>query len=85
MGVLPLLFREGENRNTLSLRGDEVVDILGVEGLRPRMELELVVTRADGTQLRTGVLCRVDTLDEVEYYRNGGILHYVLRGMAKAA
>ncbi len=85
MGVLPLLFREGESRTTLSLRGDEVVEILGVEELRPRIELELVVTRTDGTQLRTGVLCRVDTLDEVEYYRNGGILHYVLRGMAKAA
>jgi len=84
MGVLPLLFRDGENRTTLSLRGDEVVDILGVEELRPRMELELVVTRADGTELRTAVLCRVDTLDEVEYYRNGGILHYVLREMAKA-
>jgi aconitate hydratase len=85
MGVLPLVFREGETRTTLGLRGDEVVDILGVEELRPRMELELVVTRADGTELRTAVLCRVDTVDEVEYYRNGGILHYVLRGMAKAA
>ncbi|MBY0337122.1 MAG: aconitate hydratase AcnA [Acetobacteraceae bacterium] len=85
MGVLPLVFREGENRQTLSLRGDEMVDILGVEQLQPRMKLELVVTRADGTVLRTEVLCRVDTLDEVEYYRNGGILHYVLRGMAKAA
>jgi aconitate hydratase len=85
MGVLPLVFRPGETRQTLGLRGDEVVDILGVEDLRPRMELEMVVTRADGTSLRTGVQCRVDTADEVEYYRNGGILHYVLREMAKAA
>ncbi len=85
MGVLPLVFREGETRQTLGLRGDELVDILGIEELRPRMELELAITRADGTTVRTGVVCRVDTADEVEYYRNGGILHYVLRGMARAA
>ena len=85
MGVLPLVFREGETRQTLGLRGDELVDILGIEELRPRMELELAITRADGTTIRTGVMCRVDTADEVEYYRNGGILHYVLRGMARAA
>ncbi len=85
MGVLPLTFREGESRQTLGLRGDELVDILGIEELRARMELELAITRADGTTVRTGVTCRVDTADEVEYYRNGGILHYVLRGMARAA
>jgi len=85
MGVLPLVFRDGEDRKTLGLRGDEVLDILGVEELAPRMMLELVIHRADGTEHRTEVRCRVDTADEVEYYRNGGILHFVLRGMAKAA
>jgi aconitate hydratase len=85
MGVLPLVFKDGENRTTLSLRGDEVVEILGIENLKPRMMLEMVITRADGHVMKTEVLCRVDTADEVEYYRNGGILHYVLRGMAKAA
>jgi aconitate hydratase len=85
MGVLPLVFKEGESRTSLSLRGDETVDILGVEELKARMKLEMVITRADGHVLKTEVLCRVDTADEVEYYRNGGILHYVLRGMAKAA
>jgi aconitate hydratase len=85
MGVLPLVFKEGESRTSLSLRGDEVVDILGIEDLKPRMMLELVVTRADGFVLRTEVQCRADTADEVEYFRNGGILHYVLRGMARAA
>ena len=49
------------------------------------MELELVIHRANGGTDKTRVLCRVDTADEVEYYKNGGILHYVLRGMAKAA
>ncbi len=85
MGVLPLVFKPGESRTTLSLRGDETVEILGIEELKPRMMLEMVITRADGHVMKTEVLCRVDTADEVEYYRNGGILHYVLRGMAKAA
>jgi aconitate hydratase len=85
MGVLPLVFKDGENRQTLGLKGDEIVSINGIENLKPRMMLELVITRADGSVTRTEVMCRVDTADEVEYYRNGGILHYVLRGMAQAA
>jgi aconitate hydratase len=85
MGVLPLVFKEGENRQTLGLKGDEKVDILGIENLKPRMMLDVVITRADGSVVKTQVLCRVDTADEVEYYRNGGILNYVLREMAKAA
>jgi aconitate hydratase len=85
MGVLPLVFKDGENRQTLGLKGDEQVDILGIENLKPRMMLDVVITRADGSVVKTQVLCRVDTADEVEYYRNGGILNYVLREMAKAA
>ncbi len=85
MGVLPLVFREGESRKTLGLKGDEMIDILGVEELSPRMTLELVITRADGSKHTTGVICRVDTADEVDYYKNGGILQYVLRGMVRAA
>jgi aconitate hydratase len=85
MGVLPLTFREGEDRKTLGLKGDEVIDLLGIEELKARMTVEMVIHRAVGSVHRTGLLCRVDTADEVEYYKNGGILHYVLRGMAKAA
>ena len=85
MGVLPLLFRAGTTRHTLELRGDEVIDIVGLDDLRPRMELALRIHRSSGATDEIGVLCRVDTLDEVAYYRHGGILHYVLRGMAKAA
>ena len=85
MGVLPLVFKNGESRKTLALRGDEVIDILGVEELAPRMDLKLVITRADGTQHETTLMCRVDTADEVDYYKNGGILQYVLRGMVRAA
>jgi aconitate hydratase len=85
MGVLPLTFQEGENRKTLGITGEEVIDILGLEELRARMTLEMVIHRPDGREDRAQLLCRVDTADEVEYYKNGGILHYVLRGMAKAA
>ena len=83
MGVLPLVFKEGEDRKTLGLKGDETVEILGLENLKPRMALEMVITRADGSVTKTTVLCRVDTADEVEYYKNGGILQYVLRGMVR--
>ncbi len=85
MGVLPLLFEEGTTRETLGLVGDEVIDIHGLDRLAPRMMLSLAITRADGSKLDVPVICRVDTLDEVEYYRHGGILQYVLRGMAQAA
>ena len=85
MGVLPLTFLNGEDRKGLGITGEEVIDILGLEELRARMELEMVIRRPGGGEDRTRLLCRVDTADEVEYYKNGGILHYVLRGMAKAA
>jgi aconitate hydratase len=83
MGVLPLVFKPGENRETLGLTGEETIDILGLEELKPRMVLDLVIHRPDGTTTTTQVQCRVDTADEVEYYKNGGILHYVLRNMAQ--
>ena len=85
MGVLPLLFPLGVTRHTLELRGDEMIDILGLEQLRPRMDLTMRIHRVGGPTDELDVICRVDTLDEVNYYRHGGILHYVLRGMAKAA
>jgi len=85
MGVLPLTFKDGMDRKSLALTGDETLDILGLDGLSPRMDLSLVIHRPNGTVDTVSVLCRVDTLDEVSYYRHGGILQYVLRGMAKAA
>ncbi len=85
MGVLPLLFHTGTTRRTLELLGDETIDILGLEDLRPRMELAMRIHRSNGATDEISVVCRVDTLDEVAYYRHGGILQYVLRGMAKAA
>jgi aconitate hydratase len=85
MGVLPLTFKDGMDRKSLGLNGTEVLDILGLADLSPRMDLTLVIHRANGQVDKVPVLCRVDTQDEVAYYRNGGILQYVLRGMAKAA
>ena len=85
MGVLPLMFKDGATRQSLNLVGDETIDILGVHELRAGMDLRLVIHRASGQRDELSVACRVDTADEVEYYKNGGILHYVLREMARAA
>jgi aconitate hydratase len=82
MGVLPLEFKGGLTRKDLNLTGAELFDITGVEaGLSPRMELTLTVTRADGSKQTVPLLCRIDTLDEVDYFKNGGILPYVLRSL----
>lgn len=86
MGVLPLQFTGLKNRRTLNLRGDERFDIAGIsEGLKPGQELKMTVKYADGSEQGIKLLCRIDTLDELEYFRNGGILHYVLRKIANAA
>ena len=85
MGVLPLTFKDGATRQSLGLTGGETVDILGLAELRAGMDLRVLIHRAAGRTDALTVRCRVDTDDEVEYYRNGGILHYVLREMARAA
>ena len=85
MGIMPLTFKDGMDRKTLGITGEEVLDIVGLENLSPRMDLTLVIHRPNGSVDKVPVFCRVDTLDEVAYYRHGGILQYVLRGMAKAA
>jgi aconitate hydratase len=85
MGVLPLVFPDGVDRKTLKLDGSETFDIIGVEaGIKPRMTLPMTITRKDGSQQTVNLICRIDTLDEVEYYRHGGILPYVLRGLMAA-
>ena len=86
MGVLPLQFKEGVTAQTLKLDGTETYDVLGPDAnLKPQQILTLRVTRANGSVHNVPVTCRIDTVDEVAYYHHGGILHYVLRGMAKAA
>ncbi len=85
MGVLPLVFEEGQSWASLGLNGDETVSIAGLETVRPRQKLVAEITSPDGKTQSVPLLCRIDTLDELEYYRNGGILHYVLRNLAAAA
>ena len=85
MGVLPLTFMPGTDRKSLKLDGTETLDILGLDDVSPRKTMTLVIHRADGTKEEVPLLCRIDTIDEVAYYQHGGILHYVLREMAKAA
>ncbi len=82
MGVLPLQFVDGQTRLSLGLTGDDSFTITGVAELKPRQSVTVNVTRKDGTQFSFETLCRIDTANEVEYFMNGGILHYVLRKLA---
>jgi len=82
MGVLPLQFKDGDTRQSLGLTGDDSFTILGVADLSPRQDVEVKVTRPDGSSFTFTALCRIDTANEVEYFRNGGILQYVLRKLA---
>ncbi|HEX2509213.1 MAG TPA: aconitate hydratase, partial [Microvirga sp.] len=83
MGVVPLVFEEGVSWQSLGLQGDEKVTIRGLTGsLKPRQKLTAVIAAPDGSVRNVELVCRIDTLDELEYFRNGGILHYVLRQLA---
>ena len=82
MGVLPLQFKDGQTRGTLGLTGDDSFTIRGLADIQPQQDVTVEVTRADGTTMTFTALCRIDTANELEYYRNGGILHYVLRKLA---
>ncbi len=84
MGVIPLQFREGESRESLGLDGTEVFDINLDDALKPLQAVEVTATKADGDVVRFTTVCRIDTPVEIDYYRNGGILHTVLRQLAKA-
>ena len=82
MGVLPLQFREGESRDSLDLDGSESYDISLSDDLKPQQAVEVTATREDGSMVHFVVTCRIDTPVEIDYYRNGGILHTVLRQLA---
>lgn len=82
MGVLPLVFAEGVTRATLGLTGDETFTIRGVASLKPRQDVEVELTRADGKTETFMTKCRIDTANELEYFLSGGILQYVLRKLA---
>ncbi|SOB79363.1 aconitase [Sphingomonas guangdongensis] len=82
MGVVPLQFADGVSRETLRLDGTERFTITGVAQLRPRQDVEVTLTRADGTTETFATRCRIDTVNELDYFLNGGILQYVLRKLA---
>ena len=82
MGIVPFTFTDGTTWPSLNLKGDERVTIEGLAAIKPRQMLTAHITSADGGVKDVPILCRIDTLDELEYFRNGGILHYVLRNLA---
>ncbi|MDQ1208657.1 aconitate hydratase [Acinetobacter baylyi] len=85
MGVLPLQFIDGQNRQSLKLTGQEEISITGLsDQIQPHQSLDITVKREDGSTDTFKVLCRIDTLNEVEYFKAGGILHYVLRNLIAA-
>lgn len=81
MGVLPLVFTNGDSWENLGLTGEEQVTIKGLDKLEPRMNLDAEITMSDGSTKTISLLCRIDTLDELDYFKAGGILHYVLRNL----
>jgi len=85
MGVLPLEFKDGQSRKSLNLNGDETFDIMGItDEIRPQMDLHCTITFANRSQTDIRLLCRIDTTDEVEQIKNGGILQLVLRRFMEA-
>jgi len=83
MGVLPLVFEEGTSWQSLGMKGDEQITIRGLHGeLKPRMKMMAEIVASDGGLRRVPLICRIDTLDELDYFKNGGILQYVLRHLA---
>ncbi len=84
MGVIPFEFTGGDTRKTLGLKGDETVSIHGLDTIEPLQEVPCTITYGDGTEKTITLKCRIDTAPEIEYIENGGVLHYVLRNLAKA-
>ena len=84
MGVIPFEFTGGDTRKSLKLTGDETVDIRGLETVKPLQEVDCDITYGDGTKTTITLKCRIDTAPEIEYIENGGVLHYVLRKLAKS-
>jgi aconitate hydratase len=83
MGVVPLVFEDGQSWQALGLKGDELVTVKGLSGeLKPRQKFTAEIKMADGSAKQASLLCRIDTVDELDYFKSGGILNYVLRQLA---
>lgn len=79
MGILPLIFKSGESRKTIGLTGDEKVDVLGIDSsIHPKQDIKCIITKADGSKQEITLICGLDTGNEVEYFKRGGILQYVM-------
>ncbi|WP_298847552.1 aconitate hydratase AcnA [uncultured Ruegeria sp.] len=85
MGVIPFEFTRGDTRKSLGLKGDETVSIHGLDTIQPLQEVPCTIVYGDGTEKTITLKCRIDTAPEIEYIENGGVLHYVLRNLAKAS
>ena len=85
MGVVPFVFKDGTSWQTLGLTGAETVSIPGLATVKPRDTVMAEIVAPDGSKRQVPIICRIDTADEIEYFKNGGILHYVLRNLAAAA
>src|SRR5690606_32014697 len=84
MGILPLEFPEGVSRATLKITGSEQIDIIGLnDQMKPHVPVKTIIRRNDKTQIEVDLISRIDTLNELDYYKNGGILQYVIRDMLK--
>jgi aconitate hydratase len=82
MGIVPFVFEAGTTWQTVGLDGSEKVTLKGLATIKPRQIVEAEITKSDGSTLVVPLICRIDTLDEIEYFKNGGILQYVLRNLA---
>jgi len=85
MGVIPFEFTNGDTRKSLGLTGEETVSISGLDTIKPLQEVPCTITMADGSVKEIMIKCRIDTAIEIEYIEHGGVLHYVLRNLAKSA
>tara|TARA_B000000441_G_scaffold126916_1_gene106240 strand:- start:837 stop:1370 length:534 start_codon:yes stop_codon:yes gene_type:complete len=85
MGVIPFEFTGGETRKTLGLTGDESISIFGLDEIQPLQEVRCEIGYPDGSRKDITIKCRIDTAIEIEYIEHGGVLHYVLRNLAKAS
>jgi aconitate hydratase len=85
MGVLPLVFKDGKTRTDLKLDGSEKVTLTGLEVLSPRMDVTVTIERKDGSKESFTVLCRLDTEEEISYFKSGGILQYVMGNLTNVA
>ena len=84
MGVIPFEFTGGQTRKSLGLKGDETVSIEGLDTVKPLDTVPCHITYGDGRKVTISLKCRIDTAPEIEYIENGGVLHFVLRNLAKA-